>query len=216
MIDIESVSKRIKGRDIFEDITLRVEPGQMIGVTGPNGSGKSLLLDLAAGVIRPDSGSVRIFGIDPFKKWREALKIIGYLAQGEPSLRMGEIKAGEFLRYSASVHGLGGRKLRDRIEAMERLFELEEVRYRPIKGLSAGERKRLQLACEIIHDPKAVILDEPFIPLDSRWRGVLIDLLRELKDMEKALLIASVYEEELRAICDSIIPLEPPNRFLQR
>ncbi len=208
MIDIESVSKKIKGKSIFEGITLRVEPGQMIGVTGPNGSGKSLLLDLAAGITRPDSGIVRVFGIDPFKRWREALKIIGYLTQGEPSHRMGRIKAEEYLRYSGSVHGLRGKKLRDRIEAMEKLFELEGTVDCPIEELSAGERIRLRLACEIIHDPKAVILDEPFVSLDARWRKIVIDLLRELKSMDKALLIASVHEEELKAICDALISLE--------
>lgn len=206
MIRVESVSKRIKERKIFEDVTLRVEPGGMVGVTGPNGSGKSLLLDIAAGVIRPDSGSVSVFGIDPFKKWREALKLIGYLAQSKPSRRMERIKTVEYLRYSGSIHGLRGKKLRERIEAMEELFELEEMADRPIEGLSAGERIRLKLACEIIHDPKAVILDEPFMPLDARWREIVIDLLRELKNMDKALLIASV-REELRAICDSVIPL---------
>ncbi|HEX29059.1 TPA: ABC transporter ATP-binding protein [Candidatus Poribacteria bacterium] len=211
MIYIESVSKRIKGRRIFEGITLRVEPGQIAGVTGPNGSGKSLLLELAAGITRPDSGAVRVFGIDPFKRWNESLKIIGYLAQDDLSRRMRRTKAIEYLRYLGSIHGLRGKKLRDRIEAMEKLFELEEMTDCPIERLSAGERIRLRLACEIVHDPKAVILDEPLIPLDARWRKIVTDLLKELKNMGKAILIASAYGEELKAICDVHISLVPNN-----
>lgn len=187
---------------------MRVEPGKALGLTGPNGSGKSVLLEIAAGITPPDSGSVSVFGVDPFKRWREALRIIGYVSQLAPSHRMGKLTVQEYLRYSASIHGLKGRKLNERVKAMMSLFELERFAGSPLAGLSAGERKRVRFAGEIIHDPKALILDEPFATLDMRWREILMGVLRELKAMGKALFIASVTKEDLEGICEEILPCD--------
>lgn len=202
MIEVEGLAKSINGRILFKDLTFRVEGGRILGVVGPNGSGKSALLATIAGLMRPDAGRVFICGIDPFRRWGDVLRLMGYQPQGDLSPEAMELTPLEYLRYLLSRCGVRRRERVKLASAALKLFGLEGMEGRRISQLSVGQRARLRIAGAIAHNPEAVILDEPLAPLDPKGREELKRILLELKSMGKSILIASNLVGDLEAISD--------------
>ncbi|MCC6765800.1 MAG: heme ABC exporter ATP-binding protein CcmA [Deltaproteobacteria bacterium] len=185
VIAADAVGKAFGRTVVLRDVTLRIDAGDAVAVFGPNGAGKSTMLRLFAGLMAPTSGRLRVFdvtGPDPAVRRR-----VGLVAH--QSFLYPDLTARENLRFYARMFGLGDADERVRIW-LERVA-LTEAGARPVRLFSRGMEQRLALARALIHDPDLVILDEPWTGLDAAAADWLADLLRELRDRGRTIVVAT-------------------------
>ncbi len=206
-LDIEKLTAGYGGTPALRDVSLRAGQG-ITGLLGPNGAGKSTLIRVLLGMLRADSGSVRVNGHDPSTRaGRDAVRrSIGWMPEGD-CLPL-SLSAVECVRGLAELSGL------ERGDAMKRAHEvldftgLEEQRYRPVESLSLGMRQRVKLAQAIAHDPPLLLLDEPTNGMDPAGRTRMLHLLRALGAREgRAVLLCSHLLDDVEALCADVIVL---------
>jgi len=184
ILRLENVSFRYGESDWrLHDVSLRLRPGEMIVVIGPNGSGKSTLLKLAAGVLRPETGHVRLRGCDMAACDRRRIaRVLGYLPQQVYytfDYTVEEVVAMGRFPHLAGLGFLGRRDL-DVVEECMELTETLPFRGRPLSQLSGGERQRVYLASILAQEPRLLLLDEPTAALDIHHQARFFRLLRRL------------------------------------
>ncbi len=180
------------------DITLELGPG-VTGLLGPNGAGKSTILHLLSGFLSPSRGAVTIGGVTP---WRHPaiFDTVGLVPERDSVYAF--LTAREFVLASAKLH-----KLADPKGAAERALELVEMSSaadRPIQTYSKGMRQRAKVAAALVHDPKVLLLDEPFNGMDPRQRLHMMDLLRDLGQHGRTILFSSHILEEVERLADTV------------
>jgi ABC-2 type transport system ATP-binding protein len=189
------------GRTVaVERLDLSVEPGQIFGLLGPNGAGKTTTLKMILGLIRPDRGSVRIFGLAPSDPRARAR--VGFLP--ENPYFYDYLTAEEFLDFYARLHGL---PRRERLERVGRLLDRVGLGRRggvPLRKFSKGMTQRLGLAQAILHEPDLLILDEPMSGLDPVGRREVRDLILEQRAAGKTVFFSSHILQDAEMICDRV------------
>lgn len=192
-----------RGQDVhaLKDLNLTINPGEIFGYLGPNGSGKTTTIKLLLGLIFPTSGTITIMGSRDISS-AKVKRTIGYLPEGAyyPDFLRGE----EILRYYGKLYGLRGADLETRIDAVIELVGMAHARKRLLRGYSKGMRQRIGLAQALISDPQILILDEPTTGLDPIARKEIRDILANLRDQGKTLLISSHELLEVELISDRV------------
>lgn len=202
MIEISNLSKRYGPLLAVDDISFRVEPGQVLGFLGPNGAGKSTTMKMIAGFLAPTTGSVKVAGFDVEADPIEARRRIGYLPEGAPGY--GEMTPRAFLGFIADVRGLEGDRRRQRFDAVVGRLNLEGVLDQSIDTLSKGFKRRVGLAQAILHDPQVLILDEPTDGLDPNQKHEVRALIQAMAK-DKIIVISTHILEEVHAVCSRAI-----------
>jgi len=205
---VEAVALRKSYRDFWgrpqveavEGLSLRVEPGEVYGLLGPNGSGKSTTVKLLLGLLRPDDGQVRLFGLAPHDPAAKAR--LGYLP--EESYLYGYLTGEESLAFHARLGTLPTAEQALRVAQLLAAMRLQDARRRRVAEYSKGMRRRLGLAQALLHDPALLILDEPTSGLDPAGRRAVKDLLRALADRGRAVLLCSHLLAEVEDVCDRV------------
>ena len=179
-IETDRVTLSVGGLAVLRDISLAVGEGEFIGVLGPNGSGKTTLLRAVLGLIKPDSGSISVFG----RPAGSGNALIGYLPQSRSAMPPSPLSGRDFLVASLSGHRWGlplasSAALREIDRALD-LVRARGLALRPLAQMSGGERQRLLIAQALIEKPKMLLLDEPLIGLDPYQQQVVVDLVRHL------------------------------------
>src|SRR5690606_20152803 len=164
MIAIEDLTKAFGPFIAVDRISFSVAPGEVLGFLGPNGAGKSTTMKMITGFLTPTAGRVTVFGHDVVTSPVAAKRILGYLPEGAPAY--GDMTPKQFLGFTADVRGLRGAQRRQRLDEIIGRIQLEEVLEQPIDTLSKGFKRRVGLAQALLHDPQALILDEPTDGLD--------------------------------------------------
>lgn len=183
-----------------EDITLRLKPGQILGLFGPNGSGKTTLLKALAGLISPTAGHCRIMGQAAGSDAARAQ--IGFLPE---SVRLAPHQTGEeFLRYCAGLSSLPADRTAGRIASVLAWSGLGAAAGRRMATYSKGMVQRLGLAQAVLHEPPVVLLDEPTSGLDPEGRLALVRLIRELAGQGRTVVLASHLLAQAEEICDRL------------
>jgi ABC-2 type transport system ATP-binding protein len=198
MIETQQLTKRYGRFTAVDGISFRVEPGQVLGFLGPNGAGKSTTMKMIAGFLAPTAGSVKVCGFDVQTQPIEAKRALGYLPEGAPSY--GEMNARQFLEFVADVRQRCGEKRRSRIDDVVGRLQLEPVLEQPIDTLSKGFRRRVGLAQAILHDPQALILDEPTDGLDPNQKHEVRGLIQSMA-RDRTIVISTHILEEVHAVC---------------
>ncbi len=181
------------------DVSFEVGPG-ITGLLGPNGAGKTTLLHMMAGFLAPSAGTV---GLDDTPTWRhpEVYRLIGFVPEREAVY--GFLTARQFVSASAALQGIVDR--RPAVDRALQLVELEPAADRAIGGYSKGMRQRAKLAAALVHDPRVLILDEPFNGLDPRQRLHMMDLLRQQAAEGRTILFSSHILEEVERLSDRVL-----------
>ncbi len=198
-IQLEHVSRWYGNVVAVNDITFALGPG-VTGLLGPNGAGKSTLLHLLAGLLAPSAGTVRIAGQPAFGH-PEVYRDVGLVPEREAV--PGYLTGHEFARLNADLQGVV-----DPAAAADRAMatvELTEAAHRPIRTYSKGMRQRAKLAGALVHEPRILLLDEPFNGMDPRQRLHMIGLLREMAAAGRVILFSSHILEEVERLADAVL-----------
>lgn len=198
LIDVRDLKKEFGSHLAVNDISFRVNRGEVLGFLGPNGAGKSTTMKMIAGYLTPTAGSVSVAGFDIYKRPVDVKKAIGYLPEGAPLYP--EMTPASILDFTASVRGLSGKEKVNRIAQVVESVHLESVWHQPLETLSKGFKRRVGLALAILHDPQVLILDEPTDGLDPNQKQEVRKLVKEMAE-EKAIIISTHILEEVDALC---------------
>jgi len=204
MIEAEHLFKRYGTRLVVDDLSLHVNVGDVLGFIGPNGAGKTTTMKMISGVMPPYAGKVRIDGIDIEAEPRLAKSRIGFLPENAPLHMTMTVRA--FLAYTGRLHGFSGRELARRVDRAIDRCALKEAAGQEIESLSKGYKRRVCLAQSILHDPKALIMDEPTDGLDPNQKRQIRELILSLKE-ETAVIISTHILEEVDAVCSRVFLL---------
>jgi len=182
------------------NLSFEVRPGEVYGLLGPNGSGKSTTLKILLGLVTPNHGRAMIFGQD--SRDYHSRRDVGFLPENPYFYKF--LTAAETLRFYGKVCGMGGTILNKRIDELIHLVGLEDARDRRIGGFSKGMLQRIGLAQALIQDPHLVVLDEPTAGVDPAGSHQIRDLILDLKQRGKTVLLTSHLLEQVQEICDRV------------
>jgi len=202
MIETDQLTRRYGHLTAVDALSIRAEPGQVLGLLGPNGAGKSTAMRMIAGFLAPSAGPARVCGYDVQREPMAARRALGYLPEGAPSY--GEMTVREFLVFIARVRGLKADKGRRRFDDVVGWLQLEDVLEQCIETLSKGLRRRVGLAQAILHDPPVLMLDEPTDGLDPNQKHAVRQLIDAMA-RERTILISTHLLEEVHALCNRVV-----------
>jgi len=203
MIRIDHLSKAFESRLALDGLSLTIEPGEILGLVGPNGAGKTTALRCIAGILPPTGGAVSIGNFDIVTQPIEAKKRLA-LIPDEPHL-FGSLTVWEHLEFTAKVYNVPGHAtLGERILAE---FELLERRNDVADELSRGMRQKVAIACALLHDPKAILLDEPLTGLDPKAIRNLYAALNQRAAGDAAILLSSHLLSQIEKLCTKFLIL---------
>ncbi len=189
MIEFDLVVRQYGRTVAVNGLTLTIPRGELFALLGPNGAGKTTTIRMLVGLLQPDSGCVRVCGIDCSRKPREASSHLGYVPD-EPYLYE-KLSGRELLEFTAEMHGLDKAATRDRIARESQRFELGDFLDHLTETYSHGMRQRLVFAIALLHDPQVLVVDEPRVGLDPRSARVVKDLLRAEAEAGKTVLMST-------------------------
>lgn len=202
MLRIEGLKKTYGNYHALDGLDMEVKKGSLYGFVGPNGAGKTTTIKIMTGLICPDSGSVEIDGVDARKEPGKIKDRIGYVP--DYFGMYDNLKVYEYMEFFASCYGMEGLRARKRNRALLDQVGLGSKEDFYVDGLSRGMKQRLCLARALIHDPALLIMDEPTAGLDPRTRLEFRELVRDLKEDGKTILISSHLLSDLSELCTDI------------
>ncbi len=206
MIEARELSKNYQGGTSIRNVKFTVAPGEVVGILGPQGAGKTTLLRMLAGTVVPSSGEGVVAGMstaaDPFRIKHQ----VGYVC-GDSTLPPHPTPR-ELLKQRGQLHQLPSPELESRIEAVVTAFELERFVDLPAGTLTAAQRQRFNLARALLHDPPALILDEPTHSLDMVGGHFVLMAIRAARDAGKAVLLATRSLSDAEYLCDRVLLMD--------
>ncbi len=201
-IVVENITKRFGSQKAVDDVSFRVNTGEIVGFLGPNGAGKSTTMRAITCFLSPNEGDIRIGEYSIHQHPEEIKRIIGYLPELNPLYQ--DMPVLDYLKFIAELHGIPKTKRIQRILEMVHVCGLEGEKHKKIGELSRGYRQRVGLAQALIHDPQVLILDEPTSGLDPNQIIEIRELIREI-GREKTVILSSHILAEVEATCDRIL-----------
>jgi ABC-2 type transport system ATP-binding protein len=206
VLEVDALKKSYGSVIAVDGVSLRAAAGETVGLLGPNGAGKTTTVSMIAGLVRPDSGSVRIEGrplagdTDPNKRR------IGLVPQD--LALFDELTALANLQLFAALYDIDGLAAKRAIGEALDLVGLTDRAHDRVRDYSGGMKRRLNLASALLHDPQILLLDEPTVGVDPQSRNAIFDNLERLKQRGKTLLYTTHYMEEAERLCDRVIIMD--------
>jgi sodium transport system ATP-binding protein len=203
MIQVQGLSKSFGKVNAVQNVSFLAPDGQITGLLGPNGAGKSTTLRMLYTLLKPDSGTAQIDGIDVRVSPLEVQKRIGVLADAR-GLYL-RLTSRENIRYYGRLHGLEGEALERQIDSLLHLLDMQSIADRKTAGFSTGEKLKVAIARTLVHNPKNVLLDEPTNGLDVMSTRAMRQFILRLREEGKCVLFTSHIMQEVAALCDQIV-----------
>ena len=208
-IETNNLTKRFDGLVAVDHLSMEVERGEIFGLLGPNGAGKTTTIRMLLDIIKPDEGSIRLLGHPP---GREAQERIGYLPEERGLYR--DLKLLECLTYLAVLKGMDRKLVRKRAEMLLEQLGLGGKGGSKVKALSKGMQQKAQLVATLVHDPALVILDEPFLGLDPISTEQVKELIWDLRERGKTVVLSTHMMNQVERMCDRILLIDEGRRVL--
>jgi len=197
-IEVHEIRKDYGDVTAVDGVTFEVQEGEFFGILGPNGAGKTTTLEIIEGLREADGGRVSVFGESPWPRNHRLLPRIGVQLQASSFFE--RLTAREQIRTFASLYGVGVKRADEMLETVG----LSDKADTQAEKLSGGQKQRLSIACALVHDPELVFLDEPTAGLDPQARRNLWDLLRQINDSGRTVVLTTHHLDEAEVLCDRV------------
>lgn len=199
-VQINGISKVYGLFKALDGVSLTVRAGEVFGLLGPNGAGKTTLMKAIAGLVRPTTGSIRIFGHDTANADEEVKRLVGLVPQNH------NLEMDLTLKEALETYGMlfGVKPLKQRVKQTITAFAMEEMIHKKVRILSGGMARRALIARALLPEPQLLLLDEPTVGLDPDIRQDIWDIIRQLVDRGKTVIITTHYMEEVERFCDRV------------
>lgn len=202
LLEIKNLKKRYKDFVAVDNLNLNVEEGEIYGLLGPNGAGKSTTINTIIGLTKVNGGQIKIFGKKFSGTETDIKKQIGVVPQDIAVFE--ELSAYENVEFFGKLNGLRGAVLKERVkEALDFTGLWDRKKDKPGQ-YSGGMKRRLNIACAIVHRPKLIIMDEPTVGIDPQSRNHILESVKKLNEMGSTVIYTSHYMEEIEALCSRI------------
>jgi ABC-2 type transport system ATP-binding protein len=203
IIDIKNVTKRYDDKLAIDNVSLQIKKGELFGLLGPNGAGKSTLISMLCSLTAQDKGDIFIGGKNVKSEAIDTKKLIGFIPQ---EIALYENISGlENLKFWGSMYGLKGNKLKTQIEEAIETTGLKDKIKDKVKTYSGGMKRRLNIACSIMHQPEIIIMDEPTVGIDPQSRNHILEFTKKLnKDFNTTVIYTTHYMEEVEFLCNNL------------
>ena len=205
MIEVDTLSKKYAKKTALDGVSFHLRPGETVLLAGPNGAGKTTLLRILAGYIHATSGNAVINGWDIFEDSEKSRASIGYIPENAPLYR--DMRVTEYLRFRGKLRGLSRRALRNRTDELVGLCGLGDFRHSPIGGLSRGNRVCVAIADALMHEPPALLLDDPFASLDAERRRSIVLILSRISG-DTTILCSTHYPDDAASLFNRMLVLD--------
>ncbi|HEX8342335.1 MAG TPA: ABC transporter ATP-binding protein [Tepidisphaeraceae bacterium] len=202
VIQTENLTKTFKGLIALDQLSIELFPGDVFGFIGPNGAGKSTTMKIVAGLLQQTSGAARVLGRDVRGNGDFVRRNVGYMPDFLGVYE--DLTVVEYLEFFASAYGIPRRRRKTVVDDVLELTELSYKRDALVDSLSRGMTQRLSLARVLVHDPPALLLDEPASGLDPRARIEIRELIKALQAMGKTIIVSSHILSELGEFCNKL------------
>lgn len=202
IVEFDKISKSFGKHKVVDEISFTIEQGELFGLLGPNGAGKSTTISMLSGLIKPSSGNIFVNGKNVEKYPQEGKKCIGLVPQDialYPTL-----SAQDNLFFWGRMYGLSGQKLKEEVDRVLKIANLEDRRKDIIKGFSGGMKRRINIAAALLHRPQLLIMDEPTVGIDPQSRNSILETVKELNKGGMSVIYTSHYMEEVEFLCNRI------------
>lgn len=201
MIRVETATKSYGKRRALDGVSFEVAAGEIFGLLGPNGAGKTTLMKLLSGLLRPDAGRLSIAG-RPGPHRPSVRKALGFAPQNVALY--GSLSAEENLWFFGKMYQMPRAALRQRVQWALETVELTSRRKDRVDAFSGGMKRRLNLACALLHDPPVLLLDEPMVAVDPHSRAHLQEAIEQLHQQGRTVLLATHHMGEAEQLCDRV------------
>lgn len=202
LITTNNLVKRYGANIAVDNINLKIQKGEIFGLLGPNGAGKSTTIKMIMGLLKPDSGEIFVGENDVQKNGNRVKQILGLVPQ---ELAIFEtLTARENVRFFGGLYGLRGRELEEKVDEALKFAGLHERQREIAKSFSGGMKRRLNIACALVHQPEIIIMDEPTVGIDPQSRNHILESVRELNARGATIIYTSHYMEEVEAVCSRV------------
>lgn len=191
-----------------ENVSFEIQPGEFLGYIGPNGAGKSTTIKLLTGVLTPDQGEIRIFGLDPSRDRRENSKQIGVVF-GQKTQLWWDLPVGESFDLLRSIYRIETKDYNKRMEMFNDLLGLREFFHQQVRKLSLGQRMKAEIAASLLHFPRVLFLDEPTIGLDVLVKEKVREFIRTINREEKVTILLTTHDvQDIEYLAKRIILID--------
>lgn len=197
ILEIKNLRKKFKDVQALDGIEISIEKGDIHGILGPNGAGKSTTMNCILGLIKPESGEIKFEGGYDLKAWKQN---IGYVPQDLALYE--ELSAEENVSFFCSLYKL--KNIREKVDNALKFVGLSDVRKKKVSEFSGGMKRRLNLACGIVHEPKLIIMDEPTVGIDPQSRNKIMENVKKLNESGATIIYTTHYMPEVEEICNKI------------
>ncbi|AOM82284.1 ABC-type multidrug transport system, ATPase component [Salisediminibacterium beveridgei] len=203
MLETHELTKKFKQMNAVDSVSIYLGKGESVGLLGPNGAGKSTTISMISTLMKPSSGDVLLSGESILGKTGKVRKILGVVPQ-EIALYE-DLSAFENLQFFGRIYGLKGSDLKERIAERLEMVGLTDRKDDLIKTYSGGMKRRINIACALLHDPEILIMDEPTVGIDPQSRTYILEMVKLLNEEKgMTILYTSHYMEEVERLCDRI------------
>jgi ABC-2 type transport system ATP-binding protein len=202
MIEVKNITKSYGKLQAVKGISFFINTGECYGLLGPNGAGKSTTINMLSTLFSPDSGEIILNGLDAKTSAQEVKKILGIVPQ-EIALYE-NFTAWENMLFWGSIYNVKGKALHDKANELLKWVGLDDRKNDKVKGYSGGMKRRINLACSLLHSPKILLLDEPTVGVDPQSRNLIFELIQQLNDKGMTIIYTTHYMEEAEKLCDRI------------
>jgi ABC-2 type transport system ATP-binding protein len=202
MITVRSISKSFGNIEAIKNVSFNINKGEIFGILGPNGAGKSTIVNILNTLIKPDTGDVIIDGINS-KEDGETIKLIMGVVPQEIALYE-ELSAYENLMFWGGLYNIPKQELKANVNNKLEVVDLVNRKDDKIKTFSGGMKRRINIACSLLHNPKILILDEPTVGVDPQNRNHIFEVIERLNNEGMTIIYTTHYMQEAERFCDNI------------
>jgi ABC-2 type transport system ATP-binding protein len=202
ILEAKNLVRKYGDLTAVQDVNLAIQEGEILGLLGPNGAGKTTIISMITGLLDPTSGTITVDGLDLQTDTNAVKAKLGLVPQ-ELALYP-TLSARDNLDFFGSIYGLGGKELRERVDAMLEMVQLTERADEAIETYSGGMKRRVNIAAGLLHQPKVLLLDEPTVGVDPQSRNAIFEGVEALNRAGMTVIYTTHYMEEAQRLCHRV------------